>query len=259
MTGPSSPEHLEELMTGYALDSLSPEEEEEFKRLLAENPQLATEVNLCQEALDLLPYNLPEVEPPSHLHWAILKAARAEVPAESSRTRRVRRWSRLPWSTIAGSIAALLALAVGLDNYRLRQELKTASLANDRLRQEIETAKPIITALQQPNTRILALVGTKDAKTASGSILLNTEAQKALIAVQNLPTPPADKVYRLWAIRDNKPIACGEFSATQQGLDAFSLRDAACSSTQSTFAVSLEPTSLPPQPAGPIVMTEQKS
>jgi hypothetical protein len=192
-------------------------------------------VNLWQEAFELLPYGISDVEPPSRLHQTILEAAQRE----SNRDRR-RNGSSLPWSkiiNITGSVAALLVLALGLDNYRLRQEVKSAKSDNNRLRQELEMTKPVLSALQQPNTRIFALVGTKEANTATGSILLNSQAQKAAIAVQNLPAPPADKIYRLWAIKDNKPIACGEFSATQQGFDGFSLRDAACSSTESTFAL----------------------
>ena len=83
MNGSSSlkhlPEQVEELIIGYVLGNLSPEEAEEFRPLLAKNPQLATQVNLWQEALELLPYALPEVEPPPHLRSAILSAACANI------------------------------------------------------------------------------------------------------------------------------------------------------------------------------------
>lgn len=246
MTGPLSREHLEELMTGYVLGSLSPEEAEELGRLLAENPQLATEVNLWQEALELLPYTLPEVEPPPQIHTAILNAVQGETNRNP-----VRKWSRLPWSKIAGSVAALLALALGLDNYRLRQELKTA-----------QSQKNIITVLQRSNTRVFSLTGTDKANSASGSIVLDLDQQKAVIAFQNLPAPPVAQIYRLWAIIDNQKIFCAQFGASQQGtvLDEFSIPSdaaAACSSTKSTLAVTLEPSPSPPQPVGPIVMVEK--
>ncbi len=243
MTGPSFPERVEELMTGYVLGNLSPEEAEEFERLLAENPQLATEVNLWQEAFELLPYALPEVEPPPHLYSAILNAVQAETKREP-----VRKWSRLPWSKIAGSVAALLALALGLDNYRLRQELKIA-----------QAQKHVITVLQQPNTRVYSLTGTDKASTASGSIAIALDERKGIITFQNLPAPPPGQIYRLWAVIDDKKIACTEFSASQQGtvLDEFSLNATDCSSPKSTLAVTLEPLSLPSQPVGPAVMVEK--
>jgi anti-sigma-K factor RskA len=240
MTGSSSPEHLEELITGYVLGDLNSEEVEEFERLLAENPQLATEVQSLQAVFNLLPYTLPDVEPPPNLRSAILEAV-----APSKRDRAGRKVIRGQWSPILGSAAALLALVFGLDNYRLRQELKLQRAQQN-----------VITVLQQPNTRLLSLVGTDKANTASGSIAIALDAQKAAIALQNLPPAPADRIYRLWAIVDERAIACAEFSASQQGtvLGEVSLHVPACSQTKSTLAVSLEPSSLPPQPAGPIVM-----
>ncbi len=243
MTGSVSPEHLEELMAGYVLGDLDPEEAEEFGRLLAENPQLATEVNRLQDALDTLPYALPEVEPPAHLRSAILDATSGETNLRPARKR-----SRFPWNTVVGSVAALVALALGLDNYRLRQELKTA-----------QAQKHVVTVLQQPNTRVFSLAGTDKADSASGSIVINLDDKKAVIVFQNLPTPPTDQIYRLWAIIDNKKIPCAQFSASQQGkvLDEFSLPTAACSATNSTLAVTLEPLPAPPQPVGPAVMLER--
>ncbi|MBD1905072.1 anti-sigma factor [Funiculus sociatus GB2-A5] len=242
MTEPLNPEHLEELMTGYVLGDLNPEEALEFQRLLAENPQLATEVSSLQEALEMLPYALPEVTPPPHLRTAILEAANSSLTPTST----PKRFS-LPWSKIAAGAAALLALALGLDNYNLRQQLKTVQAQNE-----------VIEVLQQRNTRLFTLTGTENANTASGSIAINTNEQKAVIVFQNLPASPVGQIYRLWAIVDDKKIACANFDASQQGtvLAEFTIPAAACSSTKSTLAVTLEPSTLPPQPVGPAVMVE---
>ncbi len=242
MTEPLNPEHLEELMTGYVLGDLNPEEALEFQRLLAENPQLATEVSSLQEALEVLPYALPEVTPPLHLRTAILEAANSSLTPTST----PKRFS-LPWSKIAAGAAALLALALGLDNYNLRQQLKTVQAQNE-----------VIEVLQQRNTRLFTLTGTENANTASGSIAINTNEQKAVIVFQNLPASPVGQIYRLWAIVDDKKIACANFDASQQGtvLAEFTIPAAACSSTKSTLAVTLEPSTLPPQPVGPAVMVE---
>lgn len=251
MTDPLSPELIEALMAGYVLDDLAPEEAEQFHRLLAENPDLIVEVKRLQEALDVLPYALPEVEPPPRLRESILEATATEPS-----------WPRIPWGKILAGTAAILALLLGWDNYRLRQQL--AQRQPDRNQQEnqeevIAALQQVVDVLQQPDTRVFALAGTDQATTASGSIAIAFEQKKAAIVVQNLPTTVEGKIYRLWAIIDNKKVACANFKATQAGkvLEAVTLPAAACSSANATLAVSLEPLPSPPQPVGPVVMIEK--
>jgi anti-sigma-K factor RskA len=260
MTEPLSPEQqIKALMAGYVLDDLTPEEAKLFEQLLRENPNLMAEVKRLQETLDVLPYALPEVEPPPRLREAILEATSLEIKRNP-----LRQLSRLPWRKVLASLAALLAIALGVDNYLLRQELRTASLDNERLRQELQAVQSqnnVVNVLQQPYTRVYSLLGTDQATTASGSIVVNFNQQKAVIVFQNLPTPSQEKIYRLWAIIDDKKIACADFRTTGEGkvLEEFSLPAAACSSAKSTLAVTLEPLPSPPQPIGPAVMVERVS
>jgi Anti-sigma-K factor rskA len=253
MNEPLSPEQIEALMAGYVLNDLSPEEIREFERMLRENPNLIERVKRLQETLDVLPYALPETEPPPHLRDAILEATTSQP---------IRRVSRLPWGKLAASIAALVAIALGLDNLRLRQDLQLARQdLNDALAQ-VKTAQQretVINVLQQPDTRVFSLAGTDKANTASGSIAIDSQDKKAVIVFKNLPTPPEGQIYRLWAIIDDKKIACADFKATQQGnvLEEFSLPAEACTTTKSTLAVTLEPFPAPPQPVGPAVMVER--
>ncbi|MBD1892431.1 anti-sigma factor [Coleofasciculus sp. FACHB-64] len=253
MTEPLNPENLEELMAGYVLGDLSAEEAEEFRQILEKNPQLAEEVSRLQASLELLPYALPEVTPPPNLRSTILEAANPTVNPEPAPKQ-----GSFPWSKLFASLVALLALALAFDNYRLRQNLK---IVQSRLRQELQTVqaqKDALEVLQQRNTRLYTLTGTEKANTASGSILVNLDEQKAVIAFQNLPAVPSGQIYRLWAIVDEKKIPCANFGASQGGtvLERISIPVGACGATTSTLAVTLEPSSLPPQPVGPAVMVE---
>ncbi len=178
MTGPSSPEQIKELMAGYALDDLDAEEIEQLERLIAENPQLATEVNRLQATWELLPYALPAVEPPSHLRSAILEAASPQTERDRTKNR-----SRLPWKLIVVSIAALLALALGIDNYRLRQALQST---------RIET--------RPSDTLTYFLQATKSTLEASASVMVNPNDLKARLTAKNLPPLPPGKVYVLWTV-----------------------------------------------------------
>lgn len=67
MSEPLSSQELEELMAGYVLGNLTPEEAEKLRQLITEHPQLDTEVNRLQELLELMPHALPEVVSVHHI------------------------------------------------------------------------------------------------------------------------------------------------------------------------------------------------
>lgn len=238
MSGSPTPEHLEELIAGYVLGDLCSEEAEEFIKLLTENPEVIQEVNQLQEVLGLIPYALPEVAPPQHLRSAIVEAV--HTPVNSSPTRK----STPAWSKIVGSVAAIFALTLGLDNYRLHQELSNT--------------KDVITVMQRPETHLFSVKGKDKVATASGSILMDFATDKAVIALQNLPTPPADQAYWLWAVVDGKTIRCGHFDIGSGGkvLDKISIPDDAYDNGAelSSLLVTLESQQSPRHPSGQVVM-----
>jgi len=241
MSGFPTPEreHLEELIAGYVLGNLCSEEAEVFRKLLIENPQLIQEVSQLQEVLGLLPYALPEVVPPKYLRSAIVEAV--HVPNNANP---VPHKSTPAWTKIVSSVAALFALAVGLDNYQLRQELSNT--------------KDVMAALQSPETHLFSVKSKGEVATASGSILMDFAADKAVIALQNLPTPPPDQAYWLWAVVDGKTIRCGRFDITLSGtvLDKISIPGDSYEEGAeiSKLLVTLESSQAPVLPSEPIAI-----
>ncbi|GAX44109.1 hypothetical protein NIES4075_51260 [Tolypothrix sp. NIES-4075] len=236
MNRSSTPEYLEELAAGYVVGNLDAEEAEEFRQLLAENPELLTEVNHLEEVMGQLLYGLNEVEPPQHLRSAILEAA--DISANPTP---VLKRSPLPWSKIVASIAALLVLVLGLENYRLRQDLSIA--------------KNVTTLLESSETRLFSLRGMDIANTASGKIIMNPQQQKIAIFIQKLPAPPVGHVYRLWALVDNEKIPCGQLSSNPQFmiLDKLSIPPDLYSDI-SGLIVTLESSQINSDPVGQVVM-----
>ncbi len=65
----STPKRLEELAAGYVVGNLDPEEAEEFRQLLQENPELVTQVNLLDDLLgDVLYTLLDKLSVPADLY-----------------------------------------------------------------------------------------------------------------------------------------------------------------------------------------------
>ncbi len=196
MTESLTPEAIETLAAGYVVGDLDRAEAEAFQQLLAENPALVAEVERLQSTLDQVVYSLNSVEPPPHLQSAILAAATSTFQPSQPK-------SRFRWQFAIGGVAALLILALGVDNYRLRQDF--------------QIAQDINSLLQQSQTQLFSLKAVNTSDTAAGSFVVNLGQRQGILAVQNLVAPPTGKVYRLWAIADGEKIPCGTLNTISQG------------------------------------------
>lgn len=233
----STPKNLEDLTVGYVLGNLCSHEAEEFRQLLAENPQLHQDIARWQEVLGLLPYAQVQA-PPTHLRKAIFAAI--EKPLDiAPRSKPL----ILPWAKIVAGTAAIVALALGLDGYNLRQQFSQSS--------------QVIGVLQGAKTHIYSLKSKEPKLMAVGSVFMDFEANKAVIALQDVPPPPAGKTYWLWAVVDNQTIRCGQIKGGSGGtsLDKISIPANVYNENSeiSQLFVTIE-SAVPTHPVGQVVM-----
>ena len=231
---------LQERAVQYVLGELGSAEAAELERRLAEDPELAREVEALHRLVGLLPLGAA-VDPPPALRARVLAAAesRASVAAVAAPRRSA---SRLV-PRLVGAVAAMLALALGIDAYRARRELA--------LERELRTA------LQEPNVVLtFALAGRGEAAGASGRVSLDLDARRGAVVLDGLRPLPADRVYRLWAAVGDQMVPCGTFQATAEGrvVAQFAVPVDAYTAPIGRLLLSVEPPALPPAPAGPVVM-----
>ncbi|TVP61952.1 MAG: anti-sigma factor [Nodularia sp. (in: Bacteria)] len=200
------PEYMKNLAAGFVVDDLTPEEMAEFRLLLDQHPELIAEVEDLQEVLRQVVDGFTEVEAPANLLPKILEQA-TEVKRNSPgvATRTSQRWIKM-----AGSIAALFVVVLGVDNYRLRQNLGVVTADNQRLRQDFTQAQVVKNLLQNSQTRLFTFQGVKSTDNSSGSVIINPEQQKAVMVFQNLSAPPPGYFYFLWTVVANEKFPCGE-------------------------------------------------
>lgn len=212
-------EQLEELMAGYILNTLSPEEYAEFELYLQENPALSTNMSHLYEIMGLIAHVAPPLSAPTHLRHKILKAAQPSVSSSQ-----VRRKFDFPWERIAIAVVTVLLLVIGIDNYFLRRKLASSQTSimalqqsESHQRQNLSLMEATVSALQGHETLLFALRGTNAAAKASGSVILDLEAGVALIALRDLPPLDKGDSYHLWAFTADKKIACGTFKTNSSG------------------------------------------
>ncbi|NJM71841.1 MAG: anti-sigma factor [Scytonema sp. RU_4_4] len=231
-------ERIKNLAAGFVVDDLNPEEAEEFRLLLDEHPELIAEVEDLQEVLRQVLDGFTEVEAPAHLLPKILSQAEASTKqatvhdikvkgtdktAQGRYSAGVAARSPLRWTKIAGSIAALFVVILGVDNYRLRQNLSMITANNQRLRQDFAQAQLVKSLLQNSQTRLFTFQSVNSTNNSSGSVIINPEQQKAVMVFQNLPAPPPGHVYLLWTVIANEKLPCGEVKPYSWGTASYEL------------------------------------
>ncbi len=241
MAKPLHPEQIQELLAGYVLGNLSPEEAEILQELLAAQPELGHEVNQLQEVLATMPYSLPESYPSQQVRSSLMTATKAS-PSNQGRN-----WPRSP--IIWGTAAAVLLCAIGLDDLHLRQQLATtqATAAEQR---------DLLAMLQSPATHLVSLKGMDRMASASGNAVVAPNHSSAIFVLQNLPALPPGQSYCLWTIVDNRKVETGEFRPNSQGQVLIKVPLSEVNRI-SGFAVTIEPSPTPENPTGPMVMSSK--
>lgn len=215
----------DDIIVQYVLGELSPEAARRFEAQVAADATLAEEVRRLRAALGLLPYAKLE-EPPPDLRSRVMAATEAKVrenttrakqsvatpvatPAAAPASTEPRRAPVVPiakparrvvWSQFAAAIAAMLVLAVGIDNLRVRRELA--------MQQDVAHL------LLEPNVvRSFTLQGGG----GFGTVALDMDAKRGAVVLRGMPALPADHVYRLWAEVADKSVPCGDFGVAADG------------------------------------------
>jgi anti-sigma-K factor RskA len=192
-------EAIESALARYVLGELPPEEARALEQRLSAEPELSAELRRLERAFGLVGYSAA-AEPPPALRERVLAAAAAP------RAARVARISR-PWPAALAALAASVALAIGIDDFRVRRELR-----------ELELQREVTQTLQQPNVVLsFDLRGTGSHTGSLGAAVLDLDAKRAAVVVRGLPALPDDRVYRLWALVGEETVPCGDFNPDPSG------------------------------------------
>jgi anti-sigma-K factor RskA len=100
-----------------------------------------------------------------------------------------------------------------------------------------------IAFIAQPATKKIVLSGVPKFPDALAMVYYNSSSKEVFLKVRNLPTPPSDKQYQLWAIVAGKPVDAGVFDVTAD------LSKMKTTDNPQAFAVTLEKKGGSPTPS----------
>ena len=134
------------------------------------------------------------------------------------------KWQRY----VAAASIALLLISTALNFYLFRQyktySSRYAALVaqqtelarnNNAMSTQLDSYENALAMLRNPDMAIIKMPGTNvptspDSNSVA-TVYWNTKSKDVYLLVNNLPQPPSDRQYQLWAIVDGKPVDAGVF------------------------------------------------
>jgi len=214
-----------ELLPGYALGCLDPEDERRVKSHLSGCATCRRELAGFERVTDLLSASVPAAEPPAGLEDRIA----ANLHSGGSRR-------RVSWSPVLYAAAAVFILALLAGNL-----LQWTGV----IRRGPTDASRLLTVM---------LKGTNGAPDAYGTVVLDPADLAGVLAVTGLRRLDAEHQYQLWLIRGAERRSAGVFSVDPGGYGSLLLTVPADFRDFRAIGISIEPAGGSKAPTGEKVM-----
>lgn len=223
-------DHPIDLLPGFALGCLEEDEHRQVRRHLRGCGQCLEVLAAYQEVVGDLAVGAPAHEPPKHLKQRLMTRIGARTGPAPWFAKLAVAWPRL---FPAGALAALiLVAALVVSNVFVWRQLQ---------HRQMERFAPM---------RLVWLQATPEAPGASGTLIVGTDASRALLVVNALkPLDPAFQ-YQLWLIKDGRRTNGGVFSVKTNGQARMTVVAPHPMEEFDAFGITIEPFGGSPGPTG---------
>lgn len=155
------------------------------------------------------------------------------------------------WQYVAAAIAVglIISLTYNMMYYNSTHEWKgkyealltdqqSLTAQNEVFQTRLSKSEEMVSMLSNPSVKkVMMATMRKDRPESKATVFWNTTSQEVFLSVNNLPEPPADQQYQLWAIVNNRPTDAGVFD---MGDKAKSFQKMKVIGAAQYFAVTLE-------------------
>ncbi len=257
-------ETVRDLLPGYALGALSPEEARAVEAALAESAELRRELAEFRETNALLALREDRAPDPalkrrlmervglitaenlpvggrqlgSTPRTAPKAGARAAAPRPVGRT--------ITWMALAASV--LLAVGQTLRVGQLRIALSGRDSAATALAERLAVREATLNALLEPGVQLTTLTSTGEQPPVV-QVFWDRRRGRAILHAFRLPPAPSGRIYQLWLMRRGAtPLASRLFDVEPDGHALAENIEVPAGEPVVGFAVSIEPAGGSPQP-----------
>lgn len=236
------------IIESYLLGTATMEEIRLVNDMIAKHPELKTEFNAIETALLKTAESNATTPDASVKQKIFLKINAVDEPSNNAISFKPSRSNTLLKYGIAASVAFLIvslvlnmifiSRGIALQNelVKLNKEKTYMQAEVDNQQRNMSKMEEQFAVITDPNNKKVMLKGMDMAPNSMATVFWNNASKDVYLYINNLPDPPTDKQYQLWAIVDGKPVDAGMFDMgkgeTLQKMKSFSDAQA--------FAVTLE-------------------
>jgi anti-sigma-K factor RskA len=249
-----TPETMRDLVAGYSLGALTPEETRAFDAALAISPELQRDLQEHRELNALLAEAAAQT-PPAELKARLrerigkTKTATLRGHAGASPVSEPRRRSLTPLAMGAG-LAAAVVVSVGLSLKvrSLTEALGSRDSVIAESRRHLAEREATLNAILEPTTQLVTMVATGE-KPPIAQVFFDPRKRSVIVHTFNLLPAPGSRVFQLWLLRKNgNPIPSQVFNTEPTGHGLFQAIQVPAGEEISGFALTVEPAGGSPQP-----------
>jgi anti-sigma-K factor RskA len=210
------------VLENYVLNLLTEKERQEVEGYAEKYPEIRSEIERIEIALEDYA-RMNAIPAPSEVSVQI-EAKLDSLANKSSSLQKSSDNSSSSNQILTWLLGALFLVSVYLVYYYYQknqttellrqstsQQLSDLQLACDSTSQENTILQQQLEILRAGSNKIIAMKGTEKSPQALANVIYNQEGQKSYLDIKNLPAPPSDKQYQLWAIVNGQPVDMGVF------------------------------------------------
>jgi len=259
-------ENAEELLIFYALGAVTEDERARVEVYIASNPEAKLRLEEMMQTAAGLPFEAAPVQPSEELKRKLMNRVNADARKRfaSMPQTQASSWSRFldlfrpqagNWAPHAIAVLSLfIAIGTGLWGLSLRNQYVSLQSEVASLRQELALQREVITRVASADSRAFAISGTEHQPAAHGQLIADPKTGSAVLVVSGLKPLEAGKIYEVWLIKGDTPVAAGLFKVDDQGQAILEVSQNVEPGSYNAVGVSIEPEGGSSQPTGDIVM-----
>lgn len=253
----------------YATGALSAAESAEVEQVVAQYPAVKQELALITRTLDRYA-EMHAVTPPPALKNKVLQAvfqpnvnqvsnssiqpeigldADARIIPMGHSVNQAAASMAFKWLVAASLILLVLSNALSFyfyQNWKKSEESLQIALNTQQqyaqsfkqVQQKLAVNQKVLTLMSDGNTLRVELNGVEKSPESRVTVYWHRLTKDVYLSINNLPAPPANKQYQLWALVDGKPLDAGLVTGPNITADLHHMKDV---QQAQAFAITLEP------------------